>query len=172
MNIEKAIHLLSLGVRAGQVATIIGVSPGRISQLMAQPEVQERLAALSISQDSADTDKKRIEAKELAAKDSLLDSITARRDEASFMDLARAYDIICRAESYKRNPLPIPGAQVFNGTVVQIAMPSQGLKALDIQITKAGEIIAVGDRELAPMSATGVMNLFKAVQIEGECHEC
>ena len=172
MNIERAIHFLSLGVRPGQVASILGVSPGRISQLLSQPEVKEKLDALAVSMNSQDVDKQRIEAKELAAKDSLLDSITARREEATFMELARAYDIICRAESYRKNPLPMPGAQIFNGTVVQIAMPIQGLKALDIQVTKAGEIIAVGDRELAPMSATGVMNLFKAVQIEGECHEC
>lgn len=172
MNIERAIHFLSLGVRPGQVASILGVSPGRISQLLSQPEIKEKLDALAVSMTSQDVDKQRIEAKELAAKDSLLDSITARREEATFMELARAYDIICRAESYRKNPLPMPGAQIFNGTVVQIAMPIQGLKALDIQVTKAGEIIAVGDRELAPMSATGVMNLFKAVQIEGECHEC
>jgi len=30
-----------------------------------------------------------------------------RTDEATYMDLARAYEIIARAESLKRNPIPL-----------------------------------------------------------------
>ena len=39
----------------------------------------------------------------------------ASSHEATFMELARAYEMISRAESLKKNPLPLAGTNLFAG---------------------------------------------------------
>lgn len=171
MNRAKAIHFLSLGLPPGQVASIVGVSPGRISQLLAEQEVKDILKEKELENKQENEEQERIEAKVLAAKNSLLDSLAARQHEASYMELARAYQIICTSNQV-RNTIPVQGATVFNGTVVQIALPARTFHQ-EIQITSDKEVIAIGDRELAPLAANAVTALFHRMkdQGEGEYHE-
>ena len=66
------------------------------------------------------------------------------------------------------------GTQIFNGAVVQVALPLQALKAfqaLEIQATSEKEIIAIEDRELAPMSSQNVTALFNSLKSKGEQNE-
>lgn len=165
MNRERAIHFLSLGLPHTQVASIVGVSPGRISQLLAEPSVKELLALKETEQEVQTFEDARLEAKVIGVKNQLLDSLAKRNDEATFMELARAYEIVCRSESLKRNPIPIAGTQIFGGVTVQIAMPQRNLLE-EIEITKDREVISVGGRELAPMSAGQVTKLFKEMRDE------
>lgn len=170
MNRAKAIHFLSLGLPPGQVASIVGVSPSRISQLLSEPSVKELIEEKQLERQTENEENERLEAKVLAAKNSLLDSLATRQHEATYMELARAYQIICAASAPK-NAIPVPGATIFNGTVVQIAMPARTFQQ-EIQITADKEVIAIGDRELAPLTANAVTALFKRMKDkEGECNE-
>ena len=172
MNRAKAIDLLSMGVRPGQVASILGVSPGRISQLLATPEVQKMIEEKQLAAAQENQEEEVIKAKELAVKNNLLNALSERSGEASFMELAKTYEIIARCESFRKNTLPMGGTQVFNGQVVQVALPMQALREfqqLAIQRTSEKEIIAIEDRELAPMSSQNVTALF--TQLRGENHE-
>lgn len=168
MNRAKAIHFLSLGLPPGQVASIVGVSPGRISQLLSEPSVQEILKEKQLEAGIENEEQERIEAKVLAAKNSLLDALSARQHEASYMELARAYQIICTANQPKNN-IPVQGT--FIGATVQIALPDRQL--IEITSTKDREVIAVGNRELAPLTANAVTALFRRMkdQEEGERDE-
>jgi predicted transcriptional regulator len=166
MNREKAIHFLSLGLPHSQVASILGVSPGRISQLLKEPEVQEALKIKELEVSAESHEVERLEAKILAAKNSLLDAIAQRQHEASFMELAKAFQIIAGAEK-QRNTIPVQGATLL-GTVVQISLPERIHP--EITITKDNEVIAVGERNLAPLAAPAVTALFKRMK-EGEDHE-
>ena len=82
------------------------------------------------------------------------------------MELARAYEIISRAP-INRNPILSPGQNVFSGTVVQISVPARAIP--EIQITKDKEVIAIGDRALAPLPSGQVTNLFS--RMRGEQNE-
>jgi len=172
VNKDKAIDLLSMGVRPGQVASILGVSPGRISQLLNEPEVKQAIEEKQLSSIEENREEEVIKAKELAVKNNILNALSSRSDEASFMELAKTYEIIARCESFRKNTLPMGGTQVFNGQVVQVALPMQALREfqqLAIQRTSEKEIIAIEDRELAPMSSQNVAALF--TQLRGENHE-
>ena len=162
MNTELALKYLAMGLKPGQVATIVGVSPGRISQLLALPATQEFLA----SQQKEVAEEKVVEGKELAAKHALLDSLISKVGEATFMEVARAYEVISRAQATK-NPIPIAGTHLFQGAVVQISMPARALES--IEITKDKEVIAIGDRALAPLPAAQVTNLFERMRNEPIC---
>jgi len=167
MDRSKAVHFLSLGLSPSQVASIVGVSPGRISQLLAEPEIKEMLAVAELENGEKNAEEQRIDGKILAVKNNLLDSLASRTNEATFMEIARAFEIVCRAESLKKNPLPIAGANIFNGMTVQISMPQRSLRE-EIQITSDREVIAVGNRELAPLPARQVTELFGRLRNEPE----
>ena len=163
MNRERALHFLSLGLPHTQVASIVGVSPSRISQLLSEPSVKEILALRESETQERNFEEERIEGKQIAVKNQLLDSLAKRSDEATFMEIARAYEIICRAESLKKNPVPIAGTQIFGGVTVQIALPQRNLQE-EIEITKDKEVISVGGRPLLPLGANQVTQLFKSMK--------
>jgi hypothetical protein len=172
MDKNKAVHFLSLGLSPSQVASIVGVSPGRISQLLAEPEIKEMVALKEVENSEKNAEEQRIDAKMLSVKNTLLDNLAVRSNEASFMEIARAFEIVCRAESLKKNPIPLQGTQIFNGMTVQISMPQRTLRE-EIQITSDREVIAIGDRALAPLNASQVTSLFGRMKeaLIGEYHE-
>ena len=167
MDRNKAVHFLSLGLSPSQVASIVGVSPGRISQLLAEPEIKEMVLLKELENSEKNAEDQRVEAKILSVKNSLLDSMASRSNEATFMELSRAFEIVCRAEALKKNPIPLQGVNVFNGVTVQIALPQRTLNE-EIQITSDREVIAIGDRALAPLSAGQVTALFGRMRNEPE----
>lgn len=165
MNTQMALKYLALGLRPSQVASIVGVSPSRISQLLSCETTKAFLAKAAAAQQQ-DQEVEVLENKEMAAKHMLLGAILERTGEASFMELARAYEIISRAP-INRNPILSPGQNIFSGTIVQISVPARSLP--EIQITKDKEVIAIGERALAPLPAAQVTNLFS--RMRGEQNE-
>ena len=165
MNTQMALKYLALGLSPAQVASIVGVSPSRISQLLSCETTKAFLAKAS-AEKKEDQEVEVLENKEMAAKHMLLGAILERTGEASFMELARAYEIISRAP-INRNPILSPGQNIFSGTIVQISVPARSLP--EIQITKDKEVIAIGERALAPLPAAQVTNLFS--RMRGEQNE-
>lgn len=171
MDRKRALHFLSLGLSTGQVASIVGVSPGRISQFIAEPEIKAQLEIAQLEGGEKTVEEERIEAKQTAVKNDLLDALSKRSNEASFMEIARAYEIVCRAESLKKNNIPIAGAQIFNGTIVQISLPQKSMQE-EIEVTKDREVISIGGRELTPMPSGQVLKLFRSMKEQDYEPQC
>ena len=165
MDTGKAVHYLSLGLSPSQVASIVGVSPGRISQLLADPAIKEQIAIKELENSEKSTEEARIDAKLLSVKNTLLDGMMTSSHEATFMELARAYEMISRAESLKKNPLPLAGTNLFAGMTVQISIPQRVLEH-EIHVTGEKEVIAIGDKTLAPLPSAQVTELFKRMKGE------
>ena len=166
MDTSKAVHYLSLGLPPSQVASIVGVSPGRISQLLADPEIKKQIAIKELDDiQRRSPEEERIDAKILSVKNTILDGIAASANEATFMELARAYEMISRAESLKKNPLPLAGTNLFAGMTVQISIPQRVLEH-EIHVTGEKEVIAIGDKTLAPLPSAQVTELFKRMKGE------
>jgi len=165
MDTGKAVHYLSLGLPPSQVASIVGVSPGRISQLLADPEIKKQIAIKELENSEKSTEEERIDAKILSVKNTILDGIMASSHEATFMELARAYEMISRAESLKKNPLPLAGTNLFAGMTVQISIPQRVLEH-EIHVTGEKEVIAIGNKTLAPLPSAQVTELFKRMKGE------
>jgi len=165
MNTQLALKYLALGLRPSQVASIVGVSPGRISQLLSLDSTKQFLAEAAILERES-CEAEILEGKETAAKHLLLDAICSRQSEASFPELVKAYEVISRVPA-SVNRILSPGQNVFSGTVVQISVPARAIP--EIQITKDKEVIAIGDRALAPLPSGQVTNLFS--RMRGEQNE-
>ena len=75
MNIERITTLLASGLKPSNVASIVGCSPARISQLSADPHFQNLLAAKVAEAEESDVEEKTITAKYIAAEHILLNQI-------------------------------------------------------------------------------------------------
>ena len=165
MDEKRALAFLKKGLPPGQVAAIIGVSPGRISQLLSREDVKLEIEAARLENQGKDQEEVLTETKMTGLKSHLLDSLMKRSDEATYMELAKTFEILSRAQEAKRNPIPLQGGPIFNNTQVLITMPDR-LVQHEIQITKDNEVIAIGERALAPLPAARVTRLFEEMKNE------
>lgn len=168
MNQERAANLLASGISPSQVASIMGVSPARISQLLKEPEFALSLAAKEAEIASGDIEEITLTAKYHAAESALIQQVMEMAPMAELKDVTAALRVVGErriAKEQARNPIPLGGNTIINN-IVQLSLPSHALP--EISITKQKEIISIGDRNLAPMTSTGVTNLFKKI---GNDHE-
>jgi len=160
MNIQAAKKYLSLGMRPSQIASILGVSPGRISQLAL--EYKDEIETLSQIVSSEDVCDGKIE----TAKGILLDGIIneASSGQYTLTELARAYEIITRSSiPAKVNKVPVAG-MIFSDNIVQISV-SQAIIPT-IHMSDKNEVLAVGERDLIPLPSSEVSSLFQEIRNE------
>ena len=169
MNIERITTLLASGLKPSNVASIVGCSPARISQLSADPHFQDLLAAKVAEAEESDVEEKTITAKYIAAEHILLNQIIDMAPVSELRDVTAALRVVAeRQEKAKTRLNPVQGTTIINQTV-QIAVPSHTLP--EIYLTKELEVISVNTLNLAPLTSEGVTNLFKNLKADKEAIE-
>ena len=169
MNIERITTLLASGLKPSNVASIVGCSPARISQLSADPHFQNLLAAKVAEAEESDVEEKTITAKYIAAEHILLNQIIDMAPVSELRDVTAALRVVAeRQEKAKTRLNPVQGTTIINQTV-QIAVPSHTLP--EISLTKELEVISVNTLNLAPLTSEGVTNLFKNLRADKEAIE-
>ena len=169
MNIERITTLLASGLKPSNVASIVGCSPARISQLSADPHFQDLLAAKVAEAEESDVEEKTITAKYIAAEHILLKQIIDMAPVSELRDVTAALRVVAeRQEKAKTRLNPVQGTTIINQTV-QIAVPSHTLP--EISLTKELEVISVNTLNLAPLTSEGVTNLFKNLKADKEAIE-
>ena len=169
MNIERITTLLASGLKPSNVASIVGCSPARISQLSADPHFQNLLAAKVAEAEESDVEEKTITAKYIAAEHILLNQIIDMAPVSELRDVTAALRVVAeRQEKAKTRLNPVQGTTIINQTV-QIAVPSHTLP--EISLTKELEVISVNTLNLAPLTSEGVTNLFKNLKADKEAIE-
>ena len=169
MNIERITTLLASGLKPSNVASIVGCSPARISQLSAEPHFQNLLAAKVAEAEESDVEEKTITAKYIAAEHILLNQIIDMAPVSELRDVTAALRVVAeRQEKAKTRLNPVQGTTIINQTV-QIAVPSHTLP--EISLTKELEVISVNTLNLAPLTSEGVTNLFKSLKADKEAIE-
>lgn len=169
MNIERITTLLASGLKPSNVASIVGCSPARISQLSADPHFQDLLAAKVAEAEESDVEEKTITAKYIAAEHILLNQIIDMAPVSELRDVTAALRVVAeRQEKAKTRLNPVQGTTIINQTV-QIAVPSHTLP--EISLTKELEVISVNTLNLAPLTSEGVTNLFKNLKADKESTE-
>lgn len=180
MNKERIASLLASGLSPAQVATIVGCSPGRISQLQKEEDFILLLADKAAKAEEQDIEEAAITAKYTATEHALLNQMTIAMQGAELRDLTGALKVIAeRQESMKARTLgtkAIP--QVQQNTVVSIALPSHALPAPAIEVNSRKEVLSVGAQTLAPLPSKAVEALFnklrsrnKKTEETGDYHE-
>jgi len=164
MNEERVINLLASGLNANQVSTIVGCTPARISQLLKDESFALKLRAKEIETNAGDIEEISLTAKYHAAESALIKQVMEMAPLAELRDVTAALRVVGERRIQKeiaKNPSPLGGTPVYN-TVIQLSLPNHALP--EIAITKQREIISIGERNLAPMTSTGVTNLFKQIE--------
>ena len=166
MNIERITTLLASGLKPSNVASIVGCSPARISQLAQEEHFQNLLAAKIAELEADDVEEKTLSAKYLSAEHTLLNQIIEMAPVSELRDVTAALRVVAeRQEKAKTRLNPVQGTTIINQTV-QIAVPSHTLP--EISLTKDLEVISVNTLNLAPLTSEGVTNLFKSMKQEKE----
>lgn len=164
MQTERIATLLASGLPASSVATIVGVSPARIAQMQKEPEFALILQAKQIETKDKDQEELSISAKYLEAEHVLIKQVIEMAPVSDLRDVVGALRVVAeRQEKAKSRVNPIvQGSPVFN-TLVQLQLPAHAVPRPAIEFTAAKEVIAIEDRNLAPLSSKGVISLFQGM---------
>ena len=166
MNIDRNTTLLASGLKPSNVASIVGCSPARISQLAQDEKFQNLLQAKIAETEVDDVEEKTITAKYIATEHVLLNQVMEMAPISELRDVTAALRVVAeRQEKAKARLNPVQGTTIINQTV-QIAVPSHTLP--EIALTKDMEVISVNTLNLAPLTSEGVTNLFKSMKQEKE----
>lgn len=169
MNIDRITTLLASGLKPANVATIVGCSPARISQLATSQEFQDLLASKTAEAEAEDIEEKALSTKYHAAEHVLLNQIMEMAPVSELRDVTAALRVVAeRQEKAKTRLNPVQGTTIINQTV-QIAVPAHTLP--EISLTKDLEVTSVNALNLAPLTSEGVTNLFKKMKGEKEVIE-
>ena len=163
MNHDRVINLLATGLKPAQVATIIGVTPARISQLAQEESFQLALAAKTEELSKTDIEEVSLNAKYHAAEVALVTQVLQMAPMSELRDVVGALKVVGERQDKRKlvtNPVPV-GERVILNQVIQLTLPNHATPELILSGNR--EVIAIGDRQLTPMSSEGVTNLFKTL---------
>ena len=169
MNLERIASLLSQNLKPSQVASIVGCSPARITQISQQEDFKLLLADKNAEATKAFSETAALDSKYLHAEHQLLNAITEQAPMADMRDNVNALRVITERQ-YRKAAITNP---VSNGSVqltqnfVQLNIPQHALP--EISLNSLNEVIAINTQTLAPLSSKGVTDLFSSMK--GNNHE-
>lgn len=163
MNPNRVADLLASGLKPSQVATIIGVTPARISQLLTDTEFKLLLDGKIVEVEQRDVEEINLSAKYSAAEHALVNQVMEMAPTSELRDVTAALRVVAERQERMKTRILSPtnnGGNTINNTIIALSLPSHALANPPMEITKTGEVISIGDRTLAPLSSTAVTNLF------------
>jgi hypothetical protein len=148
-------------LKPANVASIVGCSPARISQLAKESEEFRNLLALKEAEaQKDDIEETALSTKYHAAEHALLDQVLSMAPVSELRDVVGALRVVAeRQEKVKTRLNPIVQSQPIINQIVQINIPSHALP--EVVLTKDYEVVSVDNLNLAPLTSQGVTNLFK-----------
>ena len=162
---DRIASLLSSGLKPAQIATIIGISPGRISQITSTEEFSLKLQALQAEQKEVDIEEQAISAKYCAAEHALINQVMEMAPVSELRDVTAALRVVAeRQEKMKSRTSILPHQSTQQINIVSITLPSHALAIPSIQQNSQKEVIAIDGNTLAPLSSQSVTNLFAALK--------
>jgi len=161
---DKILNYLANGLTASQVATLVGCSPGYISQLLATPEFKIELKARILDNPVTPDDK--LDDKYTAAEHSLISAVVDAIPGAELPAISRALETVAkiRHDRYTRKN-PTPTGPLVSMNFVQLTLPNHAIReAPVIHMNEKSEIIAINNKPMAPLASDAVKNLFERMK--------
>lgn len=163
MSADRIAGLVASGIKPTDISTIVGLSPSRISQIQSTEEYSKALAVKMAELEKEDVEETALSAKYLTVEHKILDSLTATIPTAEVKDMISALRVINeRNLKHHQRVNPAMNGQTVYNTIVQLGLPAHAVPEYDFSSTK--EVISIDNRNLAPMSSTSVVNLFKNME--------
>jgi hypothetical protein len=160
---ERIASLLATGIPHTSVATIVGISPGRVSQLLKEESFQTLLAEKQTEAAEKDTEETNLSAKYLEAEHILLKQVIEMAPVSELRDVTAALRVVAeRQEKAKTRTTPILQQSPVYNTIVQLGLPAHAVPELSFGQNR--EVTAIENRNLAPLGSAGVLGLFNSMR--------
>ena len=164
---KRIAKFLATGLKPAQVASIIGCTPGYISQLEKDEKFNQLLLEEKDSLPAeAASEEALLENKYTALEYKILNKIEDSLPMAEFRDSLAALKIVGeRQEAKAKRKILARLPQHPNGPNIQIAvltMPSHAIPTY--QVNERNQIISIGDRPMTPLSSEQVKSLFNRMK--------
>lgn len=155
---ERAIALLGKGISPTQVASALGVSDSRISQLLSQEHIAQQVVNLRFAalQENNARDEKidTLEDKLIKKIEDLLPLINRP------MEALKAFQVLNAA---KRRGAAAPTEQTIHNTVVNLVMPSRVVQAFTVNTLN--QVVSAGSQDLVTMQSGTLLSNLKAQKV-------
>lgn len=162
-TLNRIATLLASGLKAAQVASIVGVSPPRISQISQEESFQLLLKEKLEDASKKDIEEAAITAKYLTAEHLLIDQMMQMAPSAELRDVTAALRVVAeRQEKALTRKNPIHASTVVHQNIVQLQLPTHALP--EIAISKDNEVLQINHTNMAPLTSQGVKNLFSQLK--------
>lgn len=163
---ERIKNLLIGGMRASEIASVVGCSPSYVSQLVKDPEFRKAVEDGTMAAASERKEEEHLDIRYQNTEHKLITAMENTMVDASLGEITRALEVVARRREAKR-AVAIPasnGVTIHN--VVSLMLPSHAVQNHSPVVSLNGnkEIIAIDAQPLAPMSSTGVKNLFEQLR--------
>jgi len=163
----QIIEFLASGQSASETAGMVGVSLELV-----QSKLSDQVFRDHIKQRGAEIRSERVETKYAKTEERILDKLSsyANDDFAEIPSLVRALEVIAKNRVLYRNPAGLGAHNIIQqNNVVTLLLPERvKLLSQDVVLNPQGEIVAIGDRNMASMPIEGVKEIFKEI---GKRHE-
>lgn len=172
MNKERIATLLASGLSVSSVATIVGVSPARISQLKEEEGFDILYAGKLAEVQKKDAEEVSISAKYLEAEHILIKQIMEAAPVSELPAITAALRVVAeRQDRAKLRANPVMQQTPVYNTIVQLTMPVHAMP--EIAFSQTREVIAIENRALTPMSSKAVVDMFTSMDAdkEGDTHD-
>lgn len=161
---DRILSYLASGIKPVQVATIVGCSPGYISQLVATEDFQAELNALVLSK-PAEAEETDLDNKYVSLEHAILKSIDSAIVGAELPALTRALEVVAKRQDmrFARKHPSLQHVNPLGGTniaFITVALPAHAVPHPVIELNSQKEILSINQKSLAPMNSESVRELF------------
>lgn len=161
-QMQRIAALHASGLNSAQISSVVGVSPSRISQIVATEEYKQLLESKRAETEKENLEEVAISAKYLSAEHALIDQVLQMAPSSELRDITAALRVVAeRQERAATRKAPIHAAQVTNNQIIQLVLPPHALP--ELAISKTNEITAIANTSIAPLSSGGVTALFASL---------
>lgn len=158
---NRILNYMAQGLKPAQVASIVGCTASYISQLGKDEAFLAELAeARAEAHKNVDEDKV-LSNKYMSLEHKILDSIEQAMALAELPALTRALEVIGTRQEKRAQRLAAPLRGEGTTVIVNLTLPSHAVP--EYQVNSQREVVAIGDREIAPMNSEGVKRLFASL---------
>lgn len=156
---SKVLTLLGQGFAPEMVATAVGVSPARISQLLSQDEFAQQVAELRYKQLAAHTER---DSKYDTLEDQILDRL--RTSLSMVFDPMKLAKLLQVVNSAKRRGAAAPEHLTTQQTVVQLNIPTAILQQFRVNVNN--QVVQAGQQDLITVQSANMTKLLQQMQPE------
>lgn len=168
MNKERAASYLASGCSQGQVASIMGCSPGYIVQLLRDEDFVKLVEKFKAKNDgSEEKEQESIQQKYTGLEHQLIKAMGDALPNAELPAITRALEVVAQRQekaAVRRLPAghPANGQRVGNTVVVQLMLPGHAIpQQPTVEYNSKNEVVAIDNKPMAPMSSNAVEKMFK-----------